>query len=281
MSPSGTENLSTPDQFDVSARAPLPAMRGLFVTGTDTEVGKTLIAGAIARHLRGRGRHVEVLKPVASACRRSRGDLVSADADFLAACADSSRSVSQIAPVRYAAALAPNVAAEREGRPVDLEAIFDACRGLEGQADIVIVEGVGGLLCPITDDFWVIHLAKMMKLPLVIVARAGLGTINHTLLTVHAARGAGLRVGGVVINRYPPGLLMDPGGNYPACSDAEMAVLTNPHQIARRGGVPVLATVPDEPANSVENVTIGPDTQFAVSQVDWEAIADSRFMISD
>ena len=259
--------------FDVSAYEPLPKLRGLFITGTDTDVGKTLVAGAIARCLRKRGRQVEVFKPVASGCRRSRGELVSADAEFLAACADSSRSLSDIAPIRFAAALAPNVAAERQGQAVDLDALFDTYRRLQGCDEFVIVEGVGGLLCPISDDFWVIHLARLMGLAVVIVARAGLGTINHTLLTIHAADSAGLNVAGVVINRYPQELQMDPNSNLAACADAELAILTNPQQIVRRGRVPILVTVPDEPANCIEKATIGPDTQFAISQVDWERIA--------
>jgi len=188
--------------FDVSAWPKLPRLRGLMVVGTDTEVGKTLIAGAIAHCLKRSGRRVEVFKPAASGCRREREGLISTDAEFLAACAESRRTLAEISPVRYAAALAPNVAAEREHRPVDLAAIFESYARLEGACDCVIVEGVGGLLCPINDEFWVIHLAKMLCLPLVIVARAGLGTINHTLLTLYAARSAGLEVAGVVINRY-------------------------------------------------------------------------------
>lgn len=260
----------------MSRYPPLPLLAGLLVTGTDTEVGKTLIAGAIARCLRRRGRSVEVFKPVATGCRRGREGLISADAEFLAACADSRRTLAEIAPVRYAAALAPNVAAAREHRPVDLEAIFEAYRRLAGAAEVVIVEGVGGLLCPITDEFWVVHLARLLALPVVVVARAGLGTINHTLLTLHAARSAGLDVAGVVVNRYrlePAAAkqLADPAQPYTR-GDADLAVYTNPQQIADRGRTKVLAIVPEEDANSVERATIGENTQFAIDQVDWERI---------
>ena len=251
-----------PFDFDVSGRAPLPRARGLFVTGTDTGVGKTLIAGAIARYLARAGGKVEVFKPVATGCRQGPGGLVSGDAEFLAACARSNRPHAEIAPVRYAVAVAPNVAAAQLGQSVDLEAIFRAYGRLAAEADAVIVEGVGGLLCPIGDGFWVAHLAACMKLPLVIVARAGLGTINHALLTLHAARSAQLRVAGVVVNQY-------------GC-DPDLAMRTNPAQIARRGNVEVLATVPDEPANSVEKKTIGPRTEFAISQVAWETLLGQR-----
>ena len=238
----------------------MPQLAGLTVVGTDTAVGKTLVAGAIARCLRRLGRKVAVFKPAATGCRRDRGQLISADAEFLAACADSSQNLCEIAPVRYAAALAPNAAAGIEGAPVDLEAIFDAYRRLADQAQVVVVEGIGGLLCPITDDFWVIHFARMINLPVVIVARGGLGTINHTLLTLHAARAAGLNVAGVVVNRYPVG------------PNPDHAAATNPAQIAQRGNVNILALAPDEPANSVEKATIGPDTAFAIGQVDWQRI---------
>jgi len=252
--------MSQPFDFDVSGYPQLPPACGLFVTGTDTEVGKTLIAGAIALTFRRQGRRVEVLKPVATGCRRSRGELVSEDAEFLAACADSRMTLAQIAPVRYATPAAPNVAAQREGRPVDLQEIF-AAYGRAAEAEVVVVEGIGGLLCPITDEFWVVHLAKLMALPVVIVADAGLGTINHTLLTLQAARAAGLDVAGVVVNRYH----VEP-------DRAETAMITNPTQIAALGQVPVLAVVPWEQANSVAEATIGPDTQFAIRQVQWEAL---------
>ena len=325
-----------PPDFDVSGYAPLPRLTGLFITGTDTEVGKTLVAGAIARALRQAGRTVEVFKPAATGCRRTREGLISADAEFLAACADSRRTLAQINPVRYASPLAPNVAATREHRPVELEAIFDEYRRLAGAADVVLVEGIGGLLCPISDDFWVIHLAKLMRLPLVVVARAGLGTINHALLTLQVARAAGLRIAGVVVNRYrlePPAQPCEPAVPMPGQSsahgaggahddssghaladpssqatssreqqvarptassndpnrvcaqttrvhapraagheDADLSMLTNPQQISELGKVKVLTLVPEESANSVERATLGENTLFAVSQVDWLAL---------
>ncbi len=278
--------------FDVGKYPSLPRLRGLFVTGTDTGVGKTLVAGAIARRLRQLGRRVEVFKPVATGCPRKGGlGLVSEDAEFLAACAESRRTLAEIAPVCYSTAVAPNVAARREHRPVDLQAIFDAYASLDGSSDApidaVIVEGVGGLLCPITDDFWVIHFAKMTALPLVIVARPGLGTINHTLLTLHAARTAGLDIAGVVINDYllePPYDLplpttsprrkSDPSrpSEPPFRDDTDIAMFHNPQEIAARGKVDVLAVVPHEKQNSVQQATIGPDTEFNIAQVLWEKL---------
>jgi dethiobiotin synthetase len=260
--------------FDASSYPPLDRLRGVFVTGTDTEVGKTLVAGAIARSLRRAGMQVEPFKPAASGCRKDREGLISDDAEFLAACSESRRSLAQITPVRYAAALAPNVAAEKEGRPVDLDAIFTEYRQLEGAADAVVVEGVGGLLCPIREDFWVIHLARLTRLPLVIVARPTLGTINHTLLTIHAARSMGIEVAGVIINRYPVEPEKKDHRKRMQISDADYAIQTNPRQIAMRGRTKILALVPDEPTNSVEQIRIGKDTQYVIDQVAWDSILD-------
>jgi dethiobiotin synthetase len=263
--------------FDASSYPTLPALKGVFVTGTDTEVGKTLIAGGIARSLRKEGLGMEVFKPAASGCARGREGLISGDAEFLAACAESRRSPAQIAPLRYRWALAPNVAAEKESRPVDLEVMFDCYRQLEGACDAVVVEGVGGLLCPIRDDFWVIHFARLTGLPLVIVARPNLGTINHTLLTLHAARTMGIRVAGVIVNRFP----VEPEdpertrrSRHEMLDDSDYAIRTNPTQIALRGRTKILALTPEEPDNSVEMITIGRDTQYVLDQVDWPRVLD-------
>ncbi len=262
-----------PFDFDVSAYPPLPKLKGLLVTGTDTDVGKTLIAGAIARNLRHSGRSVEVFKPAATGCPRRREGLVSEDAEFLAACADSRRMLSDIAPVRYVRAVAPNVAASLSGEKVDLPTIFSAYERLAGAAEVVIVEGVGGLLCPISDDFWVIHFARLIDLAVVIVARANLGTINHTLLTLHAARSAGLNLAGVVINRFREEGL---GPNdEPIGDDERMAMLTNPEQIARCGKIKVLARVPLDPETSVPQARIGEAVQMAIDGVNWMRLIGS------
>ena len=243
-------------------------MKGVFVTATDTEVGKTVIAGAIVKSLNADGVRTEVFKPAASGCRRDREQLISEDAEFLAACADSKRPLHEITPLRYAAALAPNVAAPRAGRTVAIEHMLDPYRRLPGNCDAVVVEGVGGLLCPISDDLWVVHLAVMLALPIVIVARPDLGTINHTLLTIQAARSAGLRVAGVIINRYQ----IDPHKTDLSGPDDEIAMLTNPAQIAEKGNVPVLALIPDDKMTSVSKSTLGPEVSFAIDQVDWKKI---------
>ncbi len=271
-----------PFDFDISKHPLLPRPRGLLVTGAEAGVGKTLVAGAIARHLRGRGIRVEVFKPAAAGCKRTREGLVSEEAEFLAACSDSRRTLEQIAPVRFRRSLAPNIAAERMKKPLDLAAMFDAYRSLEGAADAVVVDGVGGLMCPLTDDFWMIHFARMAGLPVVIVVKAGAHAVSQALLTLHAARSAGLSVAGVVLNRYrlegepdaPAGDDAETAGNVLAGADAYFTMVAGGQQIAQLGRTEVLAIVPEEAENSVTRATIGPNTQFAISQGPWERIVE-------
>ena len=231
---------------------------GLFVTGTDTGVGKTLVAGAIADWFRRRGRRVGVLKPVATGCERRREGLVSEDAEFLAHCADTRFPLDVVCPQRYAEPLAPAVAAERAGQPLDWEAVQRSLTMLEGGSDVMIVEGVGGLLVPLDAKHTVLDFAKWIDLPAVVVARPGLGTISHTLLTVNALRAAGVKVAGVVVNRYP-------------AESASIAEESNPRAIEKWGKVPVLCIVPDEPVTAAAK--LGKGVIAAVEPVDWDMLS--------
>jgi len=233
--------------------------RGLFVTGTDTEVGKTVIAGGIARVLKDKGQEVGVFKPVASGCRSDRGGLVSPDAEFLAHCANSSETLDQICPVRFREPLAPEVAVQRGAEPIELEIIRTYYNRLAAGKEVMIVEGIGGLLVPLSQELLVADLAGQMDLPLLIVANPGLGTINHTLLTIEAARARGLRVAGIVINSY-------------VADTASVAEETNPAAIERASGVKVLAIVPRDLQTNVARGAIGPGVLFALQQIDYEAI---------
>jgi dethiobiotin synthetase len=236
------------------APAELP---GLFVTGTDTGVGKTLVAGAIADWFRRRHRRVGVLKPIATGCVHRREGLVSEDAEFLAHCADARFPLDVICPVRYAEPLAPAVAADREGRPVDWETVGRCLRMVEGGSDVLIVEGVGGVMVPLDAKHTVLDLARWLRLPAIIVARPHLGTINHTLLTVNALRSAGVPIAGVVINRYP-------------ADAASIADETNPRTIEKWGKVAVLCVVPDE---SLTEGKLPKGVIAAVETVDWDRLA--------
>ncbi|MEA2736015.1 MAG: dethiobiotin synthetase, partial [Humisphaera sp.] len=181
-------------------RSPIP---GLLITGTDTGIGKTLIAGAIAAYLRKQGVRVGVLKPAASGCVRRREGLVSEDAEFLAHCADSPHPLDVVAPQRFAEPLAPAIAAQRLGVTLDWDSIQRSMNMIARDSDVLIVEGVGGVMVPMDAKHTMLDVAAWLKLPAVVVARPNLGTINHTLLTTGALRGAKVKIAGVVINRYP------------------------------------------------------------------------------
>lgn len=252
----------------------LPETDGVFVTGTDTGVGKTVIAGAIAVVLKNLGIDVDVFKPVASGCLKRPGGMVSEDGMFLAACADSRRSLAEITPARLARALAPNTAAMMEGRDIDLELVFQEYKRTAETAGAVVVEGTGGILCPISDDFSVLDFAAMTGLPMVIVARPDLGTINHTLLTLQAARSAGIRVAGVIINRYIDELYTE-GQPLGGREDGEVARLTNPRQISLLGRIPVLAVVMEDPDTSVSDAKLGECVVASVGNADWLKIIKS------
>ena len=208
-----------------------PKHKGVFITGTETGVGKTLIAGAIAKILSQKGKKVGVFKPVATGCKKIKNSLVGEDAQFLARCANSKSGLDLVNPVTFKTPAAPFACEKAENKKVDLKKIADAYKKICQNSDFVIVEGIGGVKVPITDRFDVLDLARAFKLPVVIVARSKLGTINHTLLTIDAIRGAGLLLAGVVINGY------DEKAN-------DFAEKTNAQLIAKLGKVRILAVVP-------------------------------------
>jgi dethiobiotin synthetase len=232
-------------------RPPVPA---LFVTATDTGVGKTLVAAGIARVLRGRGKRVAVLKPAASGCARVREGLVSEDAELLAAASDTPHPLDLICPNRFEEPLAPGVAARRAGMAMDWDAVGRSIQIMCKGADLLVVEGAGGIWVPMDDQHTVRDLIVALACPAIVVARPGLGTINHTVLTVESLRSVGVNVAGVVINRYPP-------------DQAGVAEETSPREIERFGKTSILAIVPDEP---FVPPVIGSGVMGALGAVDWE-----------
>jgi dethiobiotin synthetase len=185
---------------------------GVFVTGTGTGVGKTIVAAAIARTLAAEGRAVNVFKPAVTGLEEP-GE---ADHELLRRAAGSSQSDEEIAPYRYQPPASPHLAAALAGEEIEPERLLAAARAAAEGADVFVCEGVGGLLVPLVGGFsgamrekgnprpyMVSDLATDLGLPLVVVASPGLGTINHTLLTVEAAERDGLTVGGVVLSERP------------------------------------------------------------------------------
>ncbi|HEX6387933.1 MAG TPA: dethiobiotin synthase [Solirubrobacteraceae bacterium] len=169
-------------------------LTGLFVTGTDTGVGKTYLAAAICAALRADGVRVGAFKPVVTGL----DDAGPSDTQLLAAAAGTAT-----VPHEFGPPVSPHLAAALAGTPLQPDALVAAARAAAAACDVLVVEGVGGLLVPLTDTYLVRDFAVALGYPLVVAARPGLGTINHTLLTVEAARTAGLPVRAVVLTPYP------------------------------------------------------------------------------
>jgi dethiobiotin synthetase len=178
-------------------------LNGVFVTGTDTEVGKTVVAAVIARSVAATGARVAVFKPAVS------GLEVGGEPDhaLLRRASGTTQSDDEIAPYRFEPPVSPHLGAELAGETIDPGAVIAAAREAAEGADFLVCEGVGGLLVPLTLGYLVRDFARELALPTVIAARPGLGTINHTLLTVEAARAVGLAAKLVVLTPWPD----DPG----------------------------------------------------------------------
>ncbi len=174
-------------------------MRGLFVTGTGTEVGKTVVAAVVARTLAGAGRRVAVFKPAVTGLEAE----TEPDHALLRRAAGSAQSDQEIAPYRFQPPVSPHLGAELAGREIDPGLLRAGARGACEGADVLVVEGVGGLLVPLTLGYSVRDFARDLGLPLVVAAAPGLGTINHTLLTIEAAATAGIEVRLVVLTPWP------------------------------------------------------------------------------
>ena len=197
-------------------------MNSFFITGTDTGVGKTVIAGALAAVLKKKGIDVGVMKPVAT----GGWD----DARFLIRAAGVKDNLFLVNPYCLGTPVVPAVAADIEGVKIDIRKIKNAYEELSKRHDILIVEGVGGLLVPIYKSYLVTDLINELKLPVIIVAKPGLGTINHTLLTIRQAKVSRINVLGVIISNFDD-------------ANAGIAEMTAPEVIERIGKIPVLGIV--------------------------------------
>lgn len=216
---------------------------GIFITGTDTGVGKTVVAAGLALALKARGLKVGVMKPVATGCHGTDKRLVPMDAVYLLE-AGENEYPALTSPSRFRNPLAPSVAAVLEKKEVDLDAILRAYREMQKHYDFIIAEGVGGLLVPLKSNYYVANLIREFRLPVIIVARPGLGTINHTLLTIDAALIRGFELRGIIFNRLP-------AVNY------SVAEMTNPKVVQDLSGVPVLGCLPEMQDVDIETCRFG------------------------
>ena len=242
--------------------------RGLFVTGTDTGVGKTVVTAALARALKSRGIDVGVMKPVATGCLSQNGTLLSGDAQRLLEAAQTDDPLELVSPHRFAPPVAPWVArglsrrqtdgGQAKGRvPFSFDRIERAYQVLISRHEILLVEGIGGLLVPLDERHTVADLIRHLQLPVLIVARASLGTINHTLLTLEAARAAGLQVLGIVLNGRS--------------AKGTVAERTNPRVIRSLSGVPIFGVIP-----AVRNPSPGKLSRYLKTTAILDAIQNAH-----
>jgi dethiobiotin synthetase len=205
--------------------------KGLFITGTDTGVGKTIVASAIVRVLKARGVGVAVMKPIESGCRREGEVLIPADGVMLKEMAENDITLQEVTPFRFENPLAPLIASEIEGTEVNETIIYDTFKELQERYDYIVVEGVGGLMVPVKENLMLVDIVRDLGLPLLIVASNRLGVINHTILTVEAAKSRGIEIIGVVLNTTNP------------LSD-DISLETNPLVLRRVLEVPLVGVFP-------------------------------------
>lgn len=234
--------------------------KGYFITGTDTGVGKTVVTAGLLAGIRQRGVNAVAMKPVQSGAVMVDCRLVSEDARFYLRLADLAIDPCDLNCYSFPAPVSPHLAAELSGDKFDSDVVKKAYNRLADQYPVILVEGAGGLCVPLSGNwFTVADLAGELGLPLIVVARVSLGTINHSVLTVKWAQHLGLTVKGVIFNGCRPG-----------CRDEieESSVSS----ITRMTGVPVLGRVPAVAGLSVENNLPGNLSEAMQSSIDWDVL---------
>ncbi len=203
-----------------------------FITGTDTNIGKTFVSTGLARAFKRRGLSTGVMKPVETGCPTVGSALAPQDAIALKEASGSKDPIDLINPFRFAPALAPLGAAEMSGKAIAPDVIKSAFDLIRASHDATIVEGAGGLLVPVTLDMTMAGIARLLDIPVIIVAAQGLGVINHTAMTVECARARGISVAGIILNN-----LSEPDHH-------DISIKSNAASIERLTGARVLAEIP-------------------------------------
>ena len=213
--------------------------KGLFITGTDTGVGKTFVAAALAAYLRACGYSVGVMKPAETGCREHDGKLIPEDALRLKSASGSAEPIETICPYRLPEPLAPSIAAERAGVKIDIDRLRAVYQEICARHDVTLVEGAGGLMVPLLPSYTYADFARVLKLPVLVVAANRLGVINHLLLTLEHASCKGLSVLGYVLNHLS--------------SETSLAAATNREVLMGLPGAPCLGELPFVEAPESEN----------------------------
>lgn len=239
---------------------------GIFITATDTGIGKTVISVGLALALKARGVRVGVMKPIATGCTGPDDRLISSDAVCLLEAAENEYPY-LTNPSRFRNPLAPQVASEIEKKEIHPEKILAAYRELQKHYDFIIVEGIGGFMVPITKNYFVSNLIRDLNLPVLIVTRSGLGTINHTLLTVDAAIIRGLEVRGLIFNRVPS-------------VNVSLVDMTSPKVIHEISGVPVLGSLPEIEGIDMENCRFSNLREIFEARINIEKIYSSQYQFA-
>jgi dethiobiotin synthetase len=204
--------------------------KGIFITGTDTGVGKTFFACALSAYLKDSGYKVGVMKPAETGCDAGDGGLAPFDAIALKQASGCELPLEKICPFQFREPLAPSVAAERAGSLIDIERLMTTYNEISSAHDVVLVEGAGGLMVPLLPSYTYADLARVLKLPVVVVAANKLGVINHLLLTLEHASCKGLQVLGYILNQLD--------------EMPSLAAETNREALLSLTGVPCLSELP-------------------------------------
>jgi dethiobiotin synthetase len=227
--------------------------KGIFVTGTDTGVGKTVVGAALARFLTERGLNVGVMKPAESGV--SDPSRLGADGSLLQWAANSSDTIEEISPYRLHAPLAPAQAAKKDGCFIDFAALIATAQCLEKRHDFLIIEGAGGLMTPLSGGLLMADLAKGIGLPLLVVTTPRLGTLNQTLLTIFAAQQMEIPLAGYLINRMP--------------THPDEAAETAPHTLASLASADILGVLPEVNGTEQEKVITLSATLKTLPSLPW------------
>ncbi len=206
-------------------------MKGFFITGTDTGVGKTIVSAIVINVLRMQGLKTCAMKPVETGALREGDVLIPSDGMFLKDMAQMEEPVNYVTPLCLEKPLAPMVAAEMDGVEIDVTLIQKTYEYLKKRYEAIVVEGIGGIMVPIKRDYLVVDLIKELGHPVIVVSRPGLGTINHTILTINELLRRDITIRGIIFN-------------YSAPPEGSLAEETNPSVISRLTDVPVIGTVP-------------------------------------
>lgn len=226
----------------------------VFVTGTDTDIGKTVITAGLAAVMQSLGYKAGVYKPFQSGAEIKNGFLVSPD---LAYVKQLDFYIETLCSYLLKAPTAPYIAAKLEGIDIDVSVVKKEYQTIKQNCEILLVEGAGGLLVPVSQNILMSDIAKMLDIPILIVTRPNLGTINHTLLTINQAKECGLDIAGVIINRYPQGT-------------DDIAIKTAPKLIEEYSDVNILGIIPDIP--NFENIKPGALINILINSLDIESI---------